>query len=193
MSNYRATTLIPQLVKRALNLAEQMEYIGSCSNETGRLLQLLTSSFLSGVIGEIATGCGVGSAWIVSELAPSTSFFTVEADIARAAAARSLFEPLLNVRVIQGDWREFLQNWRFGMVFAGANSTRADYPEMLIQSLNEGSVIALDGLPPQGRVSLRSRQEAARVREFWLNDPRLAATEVQVSAIESVILATRIG
>ena len=193
MSNYRAMTLIPPLVKRALNLAEQMEYTGSCSNETGRLLQLLTSSFLSGVIGEIATGCGVGSAWIVSELAPSTSFFTVEADVARAAAARALFEPLLNVRIIHGDWRDFLQNWRFGMLFAGANSTRADYPEMLIQSLREGSLIILDGLPPQGRVSLRSRQEAARVREFWLNDPRLASTEVQVSLTESVILASRIS
>ncbi len=192
MATYRAITHIPPLVKRAINLAEQMEYTGSCSNETGRLLQLLTSSYLSGVIGEIAAGCGVGSAWIVSSLAPSTSFFSVEADIARAAAARALFEPLLNVRVIHGDWREFLQNWHFGMLFAGANSTRAEYPELLLQSLREGSMIVLDGLPPQGRVSLRSRQEAARIRDFWLNDPRLIASEIQVSPVESVLLATRI-
>ena len=193
MATYRAVTHVPPLVKRAINLAEQMEYTGSCSNETGRLLQLLTGTYLSGVIGEIAAGCGVGSAWIVSALAPSTSFFGVEADIARAAAARALFEPLLNVRVIHGDWREFLQNWHFGMLFAGANSTRADYPEILLQSLREGSMIVLDGLPPQGRVSLRSRQEAARIRDFWLNDPRLIAAEIQVSPVESVLLATRIG
>lgn len=193
MATYRAVTHIPPLVKRAINLAEQMEYTGSCSNDTGRLLQILTGSYLSGVIGEIAAGCGVGSAWIVSALAPSTSFFSVEADVARAAAARALFEPLLNVRVIHGDWRDFLQNWHFGMLFAGANSTRADYPEILLQSLREGSMIVLDGLPPQGRVSLRSRQEAARIRDFWLNDPRLIAAEIQVSPVESVLMATRIG
>lgn len=193
MANYRAVTHVPPLVKRALNLAEQMEYAGSCSNEAGRLLQILTGSYLSGVIGEIAAGCGVGSAWIVSALVPSTSFFSVEADIARAAATRALFEPLLNVRVILGDWREFLQNWHFGLLFAGANSTRAEYPEILLQSLREGSMIVLDGMPPQGRVSLRSRQEAARIRDFWLNDPRLVATEIQVSPVESVILATKVG
>jgi predicted O-methyltransferase YrrM len=169
-----------------------MEYTASCSAEAGRLLYLIANSYLSGVIGELATGCGVASAWIVSGLSSSTSFFTVEADVARAAAARALFEPMLNVRVIHGDWRDFLQNWRFGMLFAGANSNRAEYPELLINALREGSMIILDGLPPQGKVSLRSRQEAARIREFWLNDPRLASTEVQVSAIESVILATRI-
>jgi len=169
-----------------------MEYTGSCSNETGRLLQLLTSTYTSGVIGEIATGCGVSSAWIVSSLIPSTSFFTIEVDTARAAAARALFEPLLNVRVIQGDWRGFLQNRQFSMLFAGANSTRVDYPELLLQSLREGSMIVLDGLPPEGRVSLRSRLEAGRVRDFWLNDSRLVATEIQVSPVESVILATRV-
>jgi predicted O-methyltransferase YrrM len=192
MANYRATTQIPPLVKRAINLAEQMEYTGSCSHETGRLLQLLTGTYLSGVIGEIASGCGVGSAWIVSSLLPSTSFFTVEADAPRAAAVRALFDPLLNVRVIQGDWRSFLQNWHFGMLYVGANSSRADYPELLFQSLREGSLIVLDGLPPQGRVSLRSRMEAGRVRDFWLNDPRLVATEIQVSPTESVILASRV-
>ena len=192
MGNYRATTLIPPLVRRAINVAEQMEYTGSCSNETGRLLQLLTSTYTSGVIGEIATGCGVSSAWIVSSLIPSTSFFTIEVDTARAAAARALFEPLLNVRVIQGDWRGFLQNRQFSMLFAGANSTRVDYPELLLQSLREGSMIVLDGLPPEGRVSLRSRLEAGRVRDFWLNDSRLVATEIQVSPVESVILATRV-
>jgi len=193
MTNYRAITSIPPLVKRALNLAEQMEYTGSCSNETGRLLQLLTSSFLSGVIGEIATGCGVGAAWIVSGLAPSTSFFTVEADVARSAASRALFEPLLNVRVIQGDWRDFLQNWRFGMLFASAASSRSEYPELILKSLREGSLLILDGLPPPGKVSLRSRQEAGRMRDFWLNDPRVISMEVEVSATEAVIIATRVN
>ena len=193
MRNHRGNTSIPHLVKRALNLAEQMEYTGSCSNETGRLLQLLASSFLSGVIGEISTGCGVAAAWILSALAPSTSFFSVEADVARAAATRALFEPLLNVRVIQGDWREFLHNWRFGMLFASAAGNRSEYPELILKSLQQGSLLVLDGLPPPGKVSLRSRQEAGRVRDFWLNDPRVLSMEIDVSATEAVIIATRVS
>jgi predicted O-methyltransferase YrrM len=193
MANIRAAMSVPPLVRRALNLSEQMEYTGSCTNEAGRLLQLLTHTLVSGVIGEIETGCGVGTAWIASGLSPSASFLSIEADSARAAASRALFEPMLNIRIVHGDWREFLHNWRFGMLFAGANSARADYPELLIQALREGSLIVLDGLPPQGRVSLRSRQEAARVRDFWLTDARLVSTEIQVSPTESMILAARIG
>jgi predicted O-methyltransferase YrrM len=189
----RAHASIPPLVVRAMNLSEQMEYQGSCSVETGRLLRLLTNQFHSGVIGEIAAGCGVGSAWIVSALSPSTSFFTIEADVARAAAARALFDPLLNVRVIHGDWREFFQNWQFSMIFAGASSQRTREPERLFEAMREGSLVVLDGLPPQTRVSLRSRKEADRVREYWLNHPRLHATEVQVSGSEAVILASRIS
>ncbi|MCI0518646.1 MAG: hypothetical protein L0Z70_00120 [Chloroflexi bacterium] len=190
---YRAMITSPALVKRAQNLADQMSYRGSCSLEAGRLLQILTSQFHSGVIGEICTGCGVGTAWIVNALSPSTSFFTIEADQARAAVVRTLFDPLLNVRVVQGDWREFVQNWQFGMLYASASSDRAEHPEALMQSLRDGSLIVMDGLPPQGKVSLKIGQEAARLRDFWLNDPRVLATELMVSPSEAVLLATRLG
>ncbi len=191
MPGYRALTDLPALVKRAQNLAEQMEFESSCTVETGRLLQLLVSQFQSGVIGELAAGCGVGSAWIASGLTPSTSFFTVEEDVARAASVGALFDSLFNVRVIQGDWWDLLKNRRFSMIFASVNSTRAERSDLLVQSLNTGGVIVLDGMPPQNRVSLRPKGDADQVREYWLNDPRVIATEIQVSVGESVILATR--
>ena len=193
MADHRSTSYIPPLVKRARNLAEQMNYSGSCSTETGRLLALLTSQFQSGVIGEIATGCGVSTAWIISSLAPSTSFYSVEKDATRAAAASALFDTLLNVRIIHNDWREFLKNWRFNMLYAGYGSSRIEAPEVLLDSLNRGSLIILDGLPLRGRVSLKVNKEAEDVRQYWLNDPNLLATEIQVSSRESVILATRIS
>jgi predicted O-methyltransferase YrrM len=169
-----------------------MEFKGSCSTEVGRLLQLLASQQQSGVIGEIGTGCGVASAWIVSSLAPSTSFFTVEQDVAMAATARALFDPLLNVRVIHGDWRDFLRNWHFGLLFAGVNSERERDPEILLQSLREGGLILLDGLTPPDRVPLEWRSQPDPLREFWLNDSRLVAVELQVSPNEAVILATHV-
>jgi predicted O-methyltransferase YrrM len=170
-----------------------MDYESACSQESGRLLRLLTSQLQSGVIGEVGTGCGVGASWIVSALSPGTSFFTVEENPVGAAAARALFDSMLNVRVIQGHWREFLYTWRFGLLYAGEGSGREEEPELFVQSLRAGGLIVLDGLMPAGRVPLEMRDQPDPVREFWLNDSRLIATEVLVSPSEAVILATLIG
>lgn len=176
-----------------MNLAEQMNYQSTCSLETGRLLQLLTSQLQSGVIGEIGTGCGVAAAWIVSALSPGTSFFTVEKDPVGAAAARALFDSLLNVRVIQGNWRDFLLTWRFGLLYAGLTSAREEDPEIFLQSLRNGGMIVLDALTPTNRLPLELRDRPDPLRDFWLNDPRLLASEILVSSGEAVILATLVG
>jgi predicted O-methyltransferase YrrM len=191
--DYHSVVNIPSLVKRALHLAEQMNYTCSCSAEAGRLLQLLASQQQGGVIGEIGTGCGVAAAWIVSSLSSGTSFFTVEEDVARAASARVLFDPLLNVRVIRGDWRDFLTHWRFGMLYAGLSIAREQEPELLLHSLRNGGMIVLDGLTPANRLPLELRDQPDQIRDFWLNDPRLLATELMVSQEEAVILATYVG
>lgn len=183
----------PPLVKRANNLAEQMNMECGCSPESGRLLQLLTSQLQSGVVGEVSTGCGVAAAWIVSALSSGTSFFTVEHDPVAAAAVRSLLGSSLNVRVVQGDWREFLHTWRFGLLYAGSKSAREDEPELLLQSLRIGGIIVLDGLTPRDRKPLDSLGNPDAIRDFWLSDSRLLATEILVSPQEAVILATLSG
>ena len=190
IAKYRSTMHIPPLVKRALNLSKQMSYPSSCSMETGRLLQLLASRLESGVVGELGTGCGVAAAWIVSALSPGTSFFTVENDTVGAAAARALFDPILNVRIVQGDWRDFLRDWRFVMLFAGATSPRDEDPEILVRSLRPGGLIVIDGLTPIDHIPLEMRDQPDPVREFWLDDARLISTELLVSPSEAVILAT---
>ena len=184
-------TVIPSLVQRAINLAEQLGYTGSPSVETGRLLQLLASQYQSGVIGELATGCGVATAWIVSALSPATSFFTVDSDEARSAAVRAMFDRSLNVRVMHGDWRDLMESWRFNMLFAGYNSQRSTVPKVLLDSLREGGLILFDGLPPQERMTLSEQNDAKQVRDYWHNQPKVYALEVGVSASETVLLATR--
>ncbi|MBN1149370.1 MAG: hypothetical protein JXA78_19065 [Anaerolineales bacterium] len=193
MVAYRSLMNIPPLVKRASNLAEQINFKSCCSLESGRLLRLLTSQLQSGVIGEVGTGCGVGASWIVSALSPGTSFFTVEENPVGAAAARALFDSMLNVRVIHGHWRDFLYNWRFGLLYAGRNSVRDQEPELFVQSLRSGGMIVLDGLTPLSQLPLELRNQPDPVRDFWLNDSRLLATEILVSNAEAVILATLTG
>ena len=190
MNAYRGLTSVPALVERAMNLASHMGYQGSCSLETGRLLQLLASQYQSGVIAEIRTGCGVSASWMVSKLSPSTTFFTIEESPAMAAAARALFDPLLNVRVIQGDWQDILRNWRFRLLYAGPDSARLDAAEAMVRALRPGGLIVVDGLAPRERLPKEARKEPEPLREFWLNDPRLIASELQVSPVEAVILAT---
>ncbi len=192
MSDYHSTTYIPSLVQRAENLAEQMNYPDSTSHEAGRLLQLLSSQFLSGVLGEIGTGCGVASAWIISALSPGASFFTVEANLAHAAAARALFETYPNVHVVQGDWRELLRLGQFSLLYAGLESPRLSEPERLLQTLRPGGMLVLDRLNPEGELPLDLRKKPDKLRKFFLNDTRLLASEIQVSSSESVILATRV-
>jgi predicted O-methyltransferase YrrM len=190
--DYRSITYIPSLVQRAENLAEQMNYSDSTSREVGRLLQLLASQFLSGVLGEIGTGCGVASAWMVSALAPGASFFTVEANVARAAAARALFDAYPNVHVMHGEWRELLRLGQFSLLYAGLESPRLSEPERLVQTLRTGGMVVLDRLNPVERMPLDLRKNPDKLRDFFLNDSRLLATEVQVSSSEAVILATRV-
>src|SRR3954451_8090542 len=100
MTEHRANGDVPPLVRQALALAEEMDFTQSCTPEVGRLLVVLATQRREGTVGEIGTGCGVGAAWIVSNLAPGATFVTVELDEARAAAARSLFASLPSVRVL---------------------------------------------------------------------------------------------
>jgi predicted O-methyltransferase YrrM len=190
--DYHSTTYIPSLVQRAENLSEQMNFSDTTSREVGRLLQLLSSQFLSGVLGEIGTGCGVASAWMVSALAPGASFFTVETNVARSAVARALFEAYPNVHVVHGDWHEFLRLGQFSLLYAGIESPRLSEPERLLQTLRQGGILVLDRLNPVEQLPMDLRKKADKMRDFFLNDSRLLATEVQVSPSEAVILATRV-
>jgi len=194
MAIYRSTTYIPPLVRRANNLASQMGYSISCSNQVGRLMQFLVSQYQSGVIGEIGAGCGCEAAWMISALAPGTSFFAVEADPALAAVARALFESYPNVRILQGDWQSLLRYRPFGLLCTRVQCIPPESYELLFQAIRPGGVIALGGLQPQEELPVEVQSnEPDPVRDYWLNDPRLLATELLVSPSEAVIMASRVG
>lgn len=156
------------------------------------MLRVLAGQFTDGMIGEIGSGCGVGTAWIASGLAGSTSLVTVELDAARAASVRNLFEKVPRVTVLQGDWRQILEYGPFAMLFADVREAKQDKPESLLSALRPGGAILLDDLTPEDRWPAEWIGKPDPVREFWLNDPRLAATEILVSPSNAVILATRL-
>ncbi len=72
MTTYRALTALPPLVQHAHALAARAQFAASCTSEVGRMLAVLAAHVRQGMIGEVGTGCGVGTAWLASALAPDT-------------------------------------------------------------------------------------------------------------------------
>ena len=178
---------VPPLVQRAHEVTERLGFERSCSPEVGRLLHVLAAARGRTRVAEIGTGTGVGAAWIVSALSPEVPFLTAELDEERAAAAAELFRSDEHVRVLCGDWRETLPpEAPFDLVFfdAAKQFRPREDGELVVGLLAPGGLAVLDDLTP-------GRPGPDPVREFWLDDERLAATEVQVAPASSVVLAVR--
>lgn len=191
MQKYRALNLIPPLVKRAKNLARQMAYRTNCSDGTGRLLRLLASQLQSGIIGEIGAGCGVGSAWIINSMAPSVTFVAIEKNSALAAVCQTLFDSYSMVRIAHGDWQDIVKFGPFSLLYAPARQILTAAPDVLVEGLRSGGIIVIDGLVPMNLLPYDVQMAPDPLRTFWLNDPRLDATEINVSNTEAAILAAR--
>jgi predicted O-methyltransferase YrrM len=173
----------PPLVRRALALAASLGFTSSCSAETGRLLHVLAGRRGLARAGEIGSGCGVGSAWILSALPPETPFVTVELDPVWAAAVGGLLAHDPNARVLGGDWRDVLPaEAPFDFLFVDGGKAKATAEPLGL--LMPGGTILIDDLTP-------GRKGPDRVRELWLEHPEVAAVEVVVSPKEAVVVAVR--
>ncbi|MGH2452387.1 MAG: class I SAM-dependent methyltransferase [bacterium] len=191
-ATYRATSEIPPLVQQAKALTRRMRFELSCADEVGRLLHLLAGQVREGTIGEIGTGCGEGAAWMISALAPGVSFLTIDADRERAEACRVMFARYPNVRVMNADWHEILAHGPFDMLFPDGGGAKQNEPEAVISALRLGGVVLLDDLTPEPLRAAAGEDGPDPVREFFLNDRRVTATEILVTPAHAVILGRRV-
>jgi predicted O-methyltransferase YrrM len=175
--------VVPPLVERALELAESHGFERSCSAEAGRLLRVLAGQRGRLRVGEIGAGLGVGSAWILSALAPETRFVTVELDPVRATAVAELLAEDEHARVLQGDWADVLPaEAPFDLLFADGGGRAMKTNPSVLDLLAPGGTLVLDDLTP-------GRPGPDPVRELWLDHPRLAAIELRLSPREAAIVA----
>jgi predicted O-methyltransferase YrrM len=162
-------------------LAARLGFERSCSAEAGQLLRVLAGQRGRARVGEIGTGCGVGSAWMLSALSPEIPFVTVEFDEERAAAAAELLAEDEHALVLQGDWAAVLPaEAPFDLLFADGG--RAKEREGLISLLAPGGTLVLDDLTP-------GRPGPDPLRELWLRHPRMAAIELRLSPVEAAVVA----
>jgi predicted O-methyltransferase YrrM len=154
-----------------------------------------------GIVGEIGTGTGVGAGWMLSHIAPTTRFVTVEADEQRALSVQRLLRDLPNALVIHDDWRAILPYGPFDLLFVDSGAAKAPpgqqtdaaATEMILAALRPGGIVVLDDLTPEADWPRHLHGQPDPVREFWLNDTRVQATEVLTTPHTAAILATRIG
>jgi len=189
----------PELVERARQLAAEMQFERSSIPEVGHLLAALAASRPRGRLAEIGTGTGVGSAWIASALTPEASFVTVEVDDDRAAACARLFAGLPNVRVLHGDWHEVLPpEGPFDLLFFDGGGWKRSPPhqmraesERALELLAPGGVVAMDNLTPEHLWPVDGPTWPDALREFWLGNDALVATEVLTTPDSSAIVAVK--
>jgi predicted O-methyltransferase YrrM len=200
MATYRSRSHIPPLVQAALDLGRVQGFERSCLPEVGRLLSILAAHVQAGIVGEIGSGTGVGAAWMLSHLAPTTRFVTVEADEQRAQAVQHLFRALPNALVIHDDWHAILPYGPFDLLFVDAGAAKAPpgqqtdttAAETILTALRPGGIVLLDDLTPEADWPPHLHNRPDPVREFWLNDTRVQATELLTTPHSAAILATRI-
>jgi predicted O-methyltransferase YrrM len=208
-ATYRARTFVPPLVARAQALAQELGFTRSSRPEVGRLLRTLVAGVQAGRVGEMGTGTGVGSAWMVSALGPGGTLVTVDNDAECAAAAARLFADLPNVRVLHADSTALLAHGPFDLLFVdgggGVKGTpdgdrqvgTSDALAPVLAAMRPGGIIVLDDLTPEAAWPTEWHGQPDPTRELWLNDPRLAAVEVIVDPSagprSAVIVASYLG
>jgi protein-L-isoaspartate O-methyltransferase len=100
-------------------------------------------------------------------------FFTAEPDHVAARAAEEFFRDDPNVHVLAGDWQDTL-------------AAEAPFDLVYLDALADERLLGL--LAPRG---LAVVGEPGEVRDFWLGQSDLAATEVSLPGGEALILAVR--
>lgn len=176
-----------------------MRFERSSIPEIGRLLAVLAASRPRGRLAEIGTGTGVGSAWVASAMGEEASFVTVEIDDDRAAASERLFAGLPNVRVLHGDWHEVLPpEAPFDLLFFDGGGWKRSPPhqmraesERALELVSAGGVVAMDNLTPEHLWPSDGPDWPAALREFWLRNEALTATEILTTPDTSAILAVK--
>jgi predicted O-methyltransferase YrrM len=186
---------LPPLVRAAVDQARAANFANCCLPAHGRLLRVLAGGVGAGVIGETGTGYGAGLAWLAAGADPRARLVSVEREPDRAQAAARLFRELPNVRVHAGDWRELHAFAPFDLlVLDGGGQGKGEEPPLDPEAwLRPGGVIVIDDLAPLTGWPPRFAGHVDAARLYWLDHPRLRATQVNLAPDQATLLAAFLG
>jgi predicted O-methyltransferase YrrM len=191
MTTYRSNTYIPAVVTLCKDSAKKAGFTKSCTDDFGRLLYTLVGQAKKNIL-EIGTGFGVSTAWIVSAMSKESKLVTVDID---RCQVKSAFETLRreNVEFLYGDWKDALKRGPFDLIFADVKDAKQDNAELLFESMSIGGLLLLDDLTPEEYWPDDWKGKPDKIRNYWLNHPKLAASELLLNPREAVIIASRLS
>jgi demethylmenaquinone methyltransferase/2-methoxy-6-polyprenyl-1,4-benzoquinol methylase len=182
----------PARVNAALALAARRDFPYSCDDRVGHLLAVLAATTRPrDRILELGTGCGVGTAWMISGLRDRTDVevITVELDAALSTAAQELQWPSF-VPFVVGDAVEVMPSMgRFDRIFADAVGGKWERLDLTVAALNGSGLLVVDDMTPSDDWSAEQSAQQAEVRIALLSHPALVSCELDWST--GLILATR--
>jgi predicted O-methyltransferase YrrM len=197
---------LPAVVQRAQRLAVRLGFpltraeagpgqASACLPGVGRFLAVLAAGCAGGVIAELGTGSGVGTAWLASAMPPDCRLITVEIDEQRARAARELFADDRRVEVIGGDAAtEIAARGPFDLLFADCGIRDDAAFASLVDLLRIGGYIVMDDVTPLAAPLLRDPQLANDAKRRFFASERLVSTEVVLTDLANSLLAgARVG
>jgi predicted O-methyltransferase YrrM len=192
---YEGAAGLPPLVEAAVELARATGFAHSCLPGQGELLRVLARGVGAGMIGETGTGCGVGLAWLAGGAHPQARLVSVERDPNRAAGAAEVFRGHPAVQVLQGQWAELRAFAPFDLLVldGGGQGKGAEPPLDPADWLRPGGVLVMDDFSPLTRWPPKYDGQVDQARLWWLDHPRLRATQINISPEQATILATYIG
>lgn len=179
-NEYEDVESLPPLVQGAVEIAKKFDFHNSGARAYVPLIQALAAQVRGGVIGEMGTGAGIGTAWISLATSPDTRIVTIDIDEARATAVRELFADYANVTVLQGDALEIADHGPFDLLYADAPPGKVTDQDVAVAMMKPGGLILLDDLTP-GRDDLG----------WWLECPDLVTATIWVTPELGAILAVR--
>ncbi|WP_405068034.1 class I SAM-dependent methyltransferase [Kribbella sp. NBC_01510] len=181
---------LPPLVSAALSLSGRRGFVSSTRNETGRLLASLAAS-KTGLLGELGTGCGVGSAWLRSGAGERTRIVTAESDPQLAQVVAELFAADERIEVVSADWTALIERGPFALLFVDAREAKLSARDIIADVVEPGGFVVLDDFTPSAVWPPMYEGRVDTLRQEWLMDKRFTTVEVMVAPDAAVLLATR--
>ncbi|WP_238158603.1 O-methyltransferase [Kribbella voronezhensis] len=181
---------LPPLVSAALSLSGRRGFVSATRNETGRLLATLAAS-RTGTLGEVGTGCGVGSAWLRSGATDDTLIVTAESDPQLAKVVAELFAEDGRIEVLSADWSALIERGPFSLLFVDAREAKLSARDVIAEAVEPGGFVVLDDFTPSMVWPPMYEGRVDTLRQEWLMDKRFTTVEVMVAPDAAVLLATR--
>ncbi|MFJ3900234.1 O-methyltransferase [Streptomyces sp. NPDC090025] len=163
---------LPRPLVGILAEAARIGFAMSCEHRTGALLSTLAAAKRGGLIVELGTGIGAGTAWLLDGMDADARLVTVEADSGRQAVARRHIGDDPRVAFVHDDAERWLRTYegpRFDLAFVDCRPGKFTGLDRLVRLLRPGALYVGDDLNPQ---PTWPDDHQARVDRFLREMPR---------------------